>query len=95
MTEPAGCRCIPLFFLSFVLGISVGEGNIVFAQGNARKYLGEYLTSENTENPYEEDPFDIHCLSFSANGDVLDGNIYQNSITEIMCGYTPQTKNKI
>ena len=71
-------------------GIGVGDGNIVFAQGNARKYLSEYLKSENGKNPYAEDPFDIRCLSFSANGDVLDGNIYKSSITEIMCGYAPQ-----
>ena len=38
---------------SFVeLEISENEGNIIFPEGNARKYLAEYFTDELPENPY-------------------------------------------
>ena len=46
------------------LNIPVGEGNVIFPQGNAVKYLGEYFdTSTEYTNPYEEDPKDIRTLS--------------------------------
>ena len=70
------------------LSIPVGSGNIVFPSGNALKYLGEYF-EENTAypNPYEENPEDIRAISFSPNGDVLNGNIYQKSVLEILRDY--------
>ena len=67
--------------------IPVGEGNIIFPEGNARKYLAEYFTDELPENPYVEDPRDVRCVSFEPNGDVLGGNVYRNDIMEIIKDY--------
>ena len=69
--------------------IPTGDGNIVFPEGNALKYLSEYFSGAIPENPYAEDPFDIRCVSFSPNGDVLDGNVYRNIIMDIIRDYTP------
>ena len=72
------------------LKIPVGAGNVIFPSGNAIKYLSEYF-GENTNyaSPYEENPRDIRAISFSPNGDVLNGNIYQNNILDIMSEYKP------
>ena len=71
------------------LGIEQSTGNVIFPRGNALKYLDEYF-KENVEynNPYIENPKDMKTVSFSANGDVLNGNIYENSILDIMNSYT-------
>ncbi len=70
------------------MGISESSGNIIFPSGNALKYLGEYFKDNiQYENPYEEDPRDMKTISFSANGDVLNGNINKSSILEIMDSY--------
>ena len=75
---------------SFVdMGISKNEGNIIFPEGNALRYLAEYFTDERPKNPYEEDPTDLRCLSFSPNGDLLDGNIYRSDVMEIIRDYAP------
>jgi hypothetical protein len=71
------------------MAIAVGEGNIIFPEGNALKYLSEYFTDELPENPYAEDPRDVRCVSFEPNGDVLDGNVYRNDIMEILKDYAP------
>ena len=71
------------------MDIEVGEGNVVFPEGNALKYLAEYFADYAPENPYIEDPCDVKCLSFSPNGDILGGNIYENDIVDIIKGYTP------
>jgi hypothetical protein len=68
-------------------GISVGEGNIIFPEGNALKYLSEYFVGEKVKNPYKEDPKDVRCVSFSPNGDVLDGNAYKRDVMEILRDY--------
>ena len=69
--------------------IPENEGNVIFPEGNAKKYLAAYFTESVPENPYKEDPWDLRCLSFSANGDLLGGNIYRQNVLEIMEGYTP------
>ena len=69
--------------------IPVGEGNIIFPEGNALKYLAEYFKEELPENPYTEAPHDIRCVSFSPNGDVLGGNVYECNIMEIIKDYAP------
>lgn len=71
------------------MGISENEGNIVFPEGNARKYLAEYFTDEVPENPYVEDPRDVKCISFSANGDVLGGNVYRRDLMDMIENYVP------
>ena len=70
------------------LDIPVGDGNIVFPEGNARIFLSEYFTDDIPSNPYVEDSTDLRCISFSANGDVLDGNIYKRDIMDIIENYT-------
>ena len=71
------------------LDIPVGDGNVVLFEGNARKYLSKYFTDEMPENPYTEDPCNVKCVSFSANGDVFGGNIYEKDIMEILEEYSP------
>ncbi|MDE5803849.1 MAG: radical SAM protein [Lachnospiraceae bacterium] len=72
------------------LQIPVGTGDVIFPSGNAIKYLSEYF-DEDTDyvNPYEENPRDIRTISFSSNGDVLNGNIYRNNILDIIEEYEP------
>ncbi len=72
------------------MDITIGEGNVVFPEGNALKYLSEYFVDNLPENPYEEDPCDVRCVSFSANGDVLDGNVYKTDVMEIISSYEPK-----
>ena len=75
---------------SFVdMDIPVNGGNIIFPEGNALKYLAEYFTDELPDNPYIEDPRDVRCVSFSPNGDVLGGNVYERDIMEILRDYAP------
>ncbi len=69
--------------------LPVGEGNVIFPEGNALKYLAEYFTDERPENPYAEDPRDVRCVSFEPNGDVLGGNAYERDIMEIIKDYNP------
>lgn len=70
------------------LRIPVGSGDVVFPRGNALKYLGEYFDGcTDRSTPYDEDPRDIHALSFSPNGDVLNGNVYRADILEILDAY--------
>jgi MoaA/NifB/PqqE/SkfB family radical SAM enzyme len=71
------------------LQIPVGEGNIVFPEGNARKYLADYFKDTAPASPYEEDPLDVRCASFLPNGDVLGGNVYRQHISEIIQNYAP------
>lgn len=72
-----------------LLGISENDGNVIFPEGNAKKYLGEYFKTE-IKNPYIEDPKDIHTLSVSPDGSVLNGNIYKENILNIMADYKPE-----
>lgn len=71
------------------LGLPESEGNVVFPEGNALKYLAEYFTDTFPENPYVEDHLNVKCVSFSPNGDVLCGNVYRSDIMEIIENYTP------
>ena len=69
------------------LDIPVGDGNVIFPEGNALKYLAEYFADGAPENPYEEDPRDVRCISFSPDGGVLDGNAKEKDILEIIESY--------
>ena len=74
------------------MGIAQSSGNVIFPSGNALKYLGKYFEeSVEYDNPYRENPKDIKTISFSANGDVLNGNINDNSILEIIKSYGAET----
>ena len=69
------------------INIEQSDGNIIFPSGNALKYLGKYFNNTKVFNPYFENPKDMKAISFSANGNVLDGNIYSNSVLEIIENY--------
>lgn len=72
-----------------LLGINASNGNIIFPSGNAKKYLSEYF-DEQAEyvSPYQENPEDIRAISFSPNGDVLNGNVNRECIIDILNSYT-------
>ncbi|MDE6594883.1 MAG: hypothetical protein K2K44_02605, partial [Oscillospiraceae bacterium] len=77
------------------MGIERADGNIIFPSGNALKYLGEYFPDcAEQENPYEENPEDIHAVSVCPNGDVLGGNLYKNHILDIIESYSPHESQK-
>lgn len=71
------------------LQLPVGEGNVIFPEGNALKYLAEYFTDSLPENPYIDDPCNVKCVSFEANGNVLGENVYRKDIMEIIKNYIP------
>lgn len=71
------------------LDIPIGEGNVIFPEGNALKYFSEYFADVRPENPYADDPRDVRCLSFAADGEVLGGNVYRQDIMEILENYQP------
>lgn len=71
-------------------GFDVSSGNIIWPEGNAKRYLNEYF-DENIEyiNPYaDDDPRDVWSLCFNPNGDVLNGNIHKNCILDILKSYS-------
>ena len=72
-------------------GIKISDGNVIFPSGNAIKYFSEYFDLTKTyDNPYREDPTDLKAISFCANGDILDGNIYKQDIIDILSSYAPE-----
>ena len=71
------------------LELPVGEGNVIFPEGNALKYLSEYFTDELPKNPYKDDLCNLKCVSFEPNGDVFGGNVYEHDIMEILNSYAP------
>lgn len=70
--------------------IEASEGNIIFPDGNALKYLKEYFDpNEKYESPYTENPKDIRAVCVSPDGSVLGGNIYDTEMSELIEGYLP------
>ncbi len=45
------------------LGFDESKGNVIFCEGNAKKYLASYFEGGSPQNPYIEDPEDIRCIS--------------------------------
>ena len=74
------------------MGIVESNGNIVFPEGNALKYLKEYFTDQIPENPYTENPLDLKSISIEPDGSILGKNIYKESIIEILKEYNPSKK---
>lgn len=73
-----------------LMGIEASEGNVIFPSGNAIRYLGGYFDlSKEIKNPYQEDLNDVRAICFSANGDILGDNIYNNDINKILSLYKP------
>lgn len=72
------------------MGIPSSDGNVIFAAGNALKYLSEYFDpDEEYENEYTEKQSDVVAISVKPNGDVLGGKIYKSDILDILQNYTP------
>ena len=71
------------------IGFAESEGNVIFPEGNAQKYLAEYFTDSVPDNPYTDDPCDVKCLSVDPDGDVLGDNIYKTDVLDILDRYTP------
>ena len=61
-------------------GFPIGSGNVIFPEGNAKKYLAEYFTDSVPENPYVEDPENVRCLSVDPDGSLLGEKLYEKSI---------------
>ncbi|MBR7161026.1 MAG: hypothetical protein IKD07_01285, partial [Clostridia bacterium] len=70
-------------------GIGENQGNVVFPEGNAKKYLAEYFPEETLRNPYWEDPNDVRCVSFEPDGGVLGQNLFRKDIMDILRDYRP------
>ena len=66
------------------IGFEKSDGNVVFCEGNAKKYLKDYFKGELPQNPYVEDPTDIRCISVDPEGQTLNGNIYHDDIIDII-----------
>lgn len=75
------------------MGINEGNGNVIFPEGNARKYLTEYF-DENKEyiNPYEDNPEDLRSVSIEPDGKLLGESIYETDIIDILESYKKQTR---
>ena len=71
------------------LGIEENDGNVIFPEGNALKYLSEYFTDSAIDNPYVENPCDVRCVSFEPCGNVLGENVYEKDILKILEEYKP------
>jgi MoaA/NifB/PqqE/SkfB family radical SAM enzyme len=74
------------------MGIETASGNVIFPNGNAIKYLSEYFDEmKDYVSPYEENPKDVRAISFSPNGDVLNGNVRKDNIMDILESYSAET----
>ena len=71
------------------LHLSTGSGNVIFPEGNATRHLAAYFAENIPENPYRDDPYDLRCISFEADGSVLGGNVYARDILDILDAYAP------
>lgn len=90
--NPYNIRTREILFEFTEKGFAVSSGNVIWPEGNAKKFLKEYF-DENIEyvNPYaDDDPRDVWSLCFKANGDVLNGNIYRDGIIDILSSYSKE-----
>ncbi|MDE6635419.1 MAG: radical SAM protein [Lachnospiraceae bacterium] len=72
------------------IGIGVSDGNIIFPEGNALKYLGSYFDlNEKHVSPYTENPEDVRAICISPDGGVFLDNIYRRGILDIIENYVP------
>lgn len=75
------------------MGIKENDGNVIFSEGNALKYLKEYFEpGREIRNPYEDDPEDVRAVSIGPDGSALGGNLYERDICDILASYTPMNK---
>ena len=70
------------------LGVTESDGNIIFPEGNAKKYLSEYFDKDKEYiNPYADNPEDVKAISIEPDGTLLGENIYKKDIMEILENY--------
>ena len=68
-------------------GFTENSGNVIFPEGNAKKYLAEYFTDSIPENPYREDPADLRTLSVDPDGILLGQSLHEKSVLQILEEY--------
>lgn len=71
------------------LGIKESDGNVVFPEGNALKYLKEYFIHQIPDNPYIENPTDVKSISIDPDGSIFGENIHNKNILQILENYQP------
>ncbi len=72
------------------IGIFPASGNVIFPEGNALKYLGEYFEKGEYVNPYREDPTDVRTVSIAPDGGLFGENIYTGDILATLREYSPE-----
>lgn len=87
--NPYNVTTLELLLEFEALGITSGEGNVVFAQGNALKNLSEYFIDSDVKNPYVEDPCDVRCLSFDPDDTLFGKSVHDNTLADILEQYIP------
>ena len=89
--NPYNCRTRVILKEFQAMGIESASGNVIFPEGNALKYLGEYFDSGTPQvSPYAEDPADIHAICVNPDGGVLGKNLYKTDILEILESHNPE-----
>ena len=89
-SNPYNIRTREMLELFTDVGFGLGIGNVVWPEGNARIYLKSYFDlSKEYGNPYDDKPRDVKSISIESDGTVLQGNIYRNSIINILENYRP------
>ena len=53
--NPYNCETRRILEEFSALGLKVGEGNVIFPEGNAKRYLHQYFQEGDYQNPYEQD----------------------------------------
>ncbi|MBE6611930.1 MAG: radical SAM protein [Ruminococcaceae bacterium] len=70
--------------------IRENDGNVIFPSGNALRYLAAYFDPAHpVSNPYEEDPRCPRTISVDPDGSVMGGNLYRQTMAEILASYAP------
>ena len=72
------------------IGFIESNGNVVFFEGNAKKYLADYFKGDLPQNPYVEDPCDVRCISVDPYGKTLGKNICNDNVLNIIKDYNPR-----
>lgn len=69
------------------MSIAEGEGNVIFPEGNAKKYLNEYFKDKEFINPYVENPQDLKSISIEPDGTLLGRNLYKENLSKVLEEY--------
>lgn len=76
------------------LGAAQNGGNIIFPEGNALRYLGEYFNGGSLpENPYKQNPEDVRAICVNPDCTLYGEDIRNRDILEILEEYVPEKQN--